>query len=471
MLLKARLTPDIFKEKTHLTSDASSGDATLTVKNISDFTTSQTLIIGELGSENAEVVSTHTTTSPSGTTITLSANLTRDHSAFTKVTVILYDQVKFLHASTKTGTKTTLATKDINGDQDVIYYDDTSNTSGYYFVRYSNSVSSDVSEFSDPIPFTGLAEGTVGSAINYALNRVGKDSFTDILTYDFFIEESNNCLQYVTNILKRWSKLQEFDYVLGQTSRGNFEFILPDNIWEDNSYKSILNIRIGSDGTPLSLKTKEEWDDILDGVNHTQVRTAASSGDTTLAVDNSYDFDDSGTITVYINNTQYDITYTGVTRDDSDGGTATFTGIPASGIGAITTTIPVDTNVWQGEDEGEPLYAVVYDGKAKIWELPSANYDNLNVYIDYYTQPTSVDSDADVLDVYRYTMIKYWLTWAARSQLKNPRGERETNDQDYQAFREELRNYVRNEVPAHNKKRRRNWSGIDYGGTRHGIGR
>jgi len=66
-----------------------------------------------------------------------------------------------------------------------------------------------------------------------------------MIDFPFCVEEINNCLRYISGKLKRWSKLQNFDYVLGQTSRGINEFTLPTDIWETENNKSILNVRIG----------------------------------------------------------------------------------------------------------------------------------------------------------------------------------------------------------------------------------
>jgi hypothetical protein len=80
----------------------------------------------------------------------------------------------------------------------------------------------------------------------------------------------------------------------------------------------------------------------MEGVKHTQVTTEAVATQTTLEIDNSYDFDDSGSVNLFISGTLYTITYTGVTRSATAG---ILTGIPASGDGSITVTIPVDTDI------------------------------------------------------------------------------------------------------------------------------
>ena len=57
--------------QTVLTADMASGSATLTVKNITGFAINQILVIGNFGNEGAEVIKTHASTAPTGSTITL----------------------------------------------------------------------------------------------------------------------------------------------------------------------------------------------------------------------------------------------------------------------------------------------------------------------------------------------------------------------------------------------------------------
>jgi len=244
--------------------------------------------------------------------------------------------------------------------------------------------------------------------------------------------------------------LLSLNYIIGQTSRGVNKIALPDDIWENSGNKAIQDVRVG---TSLSLSYKI-WSDFkkeTEGVNVTQVTTAAAAGDLTLEIDNSYDFPDSGTVNIFISGVIYSITYTGVTRSATAG---ILTGVPATGVtGAITVTIPADTYVWDGESEGKPQYYTIdSDSNLRFTPLASSVYDNLNVCIDYYTGPTEVDSDTDTLDLFRYGAIKHWLVWAIRMQLKND-GKRDLTDGDYIQFSQIISDYIRNEIPAHRKKR------------------
>ena len=343
-------------------------------------------------------------------------------------------------------------TIDIQPDSLETRYEDTTYSSGYYFIRFVNTTTepNTCSVYSDAIPYEGYAENTVGFVIHYALKRNKIKGFTDFIDYQFCIDEINACLDFITGNLKGWSNLLKLNQVIGQTERGVFVLgDMPSDIWENKGNKSIMGLRIGT-GTNLTYKIWSDLEKEMAGVCHTQVRTEASEGDTSLEIDNSYDFENEGSVNVYVNGELQTLTYTGITRSATEG---ILTGIPASGTGSITDTIPVDTDVWDGENEGKPLYfSVNSDSEIVIYPLPDSSYRNLNGYMDYYTKAIRVDSDSDILDTWRYDMIKHWLTWAIRAQKDND-GKRDFNDGDYLQFLTILADFIRTEKPAHRPKR------------------
>ncbi len=178
---------------------------------------------------------------------------------------------------------------------------------------------------------------------------------------------------------------------------------------------------------------------------HTLVTTQATAGQTTLAINNSYDFADSGTVSVYISGTKYSVTYTGVTRSASAG---VLTGVPASGTGSITVTIAVDTNVWQNEVEGTPTWFTVRNGAIEYWPLADASNDNTNLYGDYSKVATSVDSDGDAVDAQRYDRVQAYLTFRIKMKARN-NGVLDYQDGYYLLYKEGLNDSIRT-LPQNN---------------------
>jgi len=457
--IAATITNDIFSFDTYLTAEGASIGTELTVKSISNFTVDQILLVGELGDENSEIIKTHAATSPTGTTITLASGLVKTHGPYTKIRVMLYNQVEFSYSATETGSKTVLDTINIQPEKDQTRYDEDTYDSGFYFMRFKNDIDSSFSVYTDAIPYSGFGSDTVSFAIQYALKRNKLNNFTDFIDYQLLIDETNACLKFIDGKLKGWTKLLKLNEIIGQTSRGTYRASLPSNILENRGAKSITDVRMGT-GTSLIYKIWSSFEKEMQGVVFTQVTTEASAGDVTLEIDNSYDFQDTGSVNVYVSGVLQTITYTGVTRSSTAG---ILTGVPASGTGSITATIPVDTFVWFGEGEGKPTYYSVDDeGYLVYYPLTSAVYENLNIYLDYYAKATTVDSDADTLDAFRFDAVKHWLTWVIRMQLKND-GKRDFTDGDYIQFMQIVGDYVRTEIPGHRKKRRVRMNGIFYG--------
>lgn len=439
-----------YLEVTVLTADVAAAAGSITVRSISGFAVSNVLLIGELGSEEAEIILVHASSAPSGSTITLAANTAKAHSAGTKVYSIKYNQVELSIASTLTGSKSTLTTTGdgdgaasglitLRGDIRVKAYNEPDNTSGYYFARFKHSISGVFGDYCDGVPYGGHGENTVAYAIDWALRQNRLKTLTDEITLQFCFDEINDCLKEIKGKQLRWPEQQSLNAVLGQTTRGVFIVAMPSDIYSTDDNRSLISVRIG-DSRKLSYLDPVEWEEMLDGVVFSKSTGSHAAGATTFNIDNSYDFDDSGSVNVYVSGTKYTLTYTGVTRHASAGA---LTGVPASGTGAITVTIADDTYAYQGEEEGEPLYYTVRNGNLEIWPIPDSSWDNMNIYGDYWVVATSVNTEGDTLDQIRFDMAKHYLAWAIEAVSKN-NGKRDINSGFHLKYRERLNDAIRN---------------------------
>ncbi|MCK9599996.1 MAG: hypothetical protein M0R06_13210, partial [Sphaerochaeta sp.] len=300
----------------------------------------------------------------------------------------------------------------------------------------------DSDAYSDGVASTGYPENTVGSIIERALDETGTRE-CERISYQWTLNQVNDCLKEVRRKLKTWSFVQSFGYVLGQTVAGVNAFTLPTNIGDPNSPKSLLNVYLDGQDEPLDYMDREDIIREQGEMVRTDCRTQASAGDLTLDIDNSYGFSDSGSVTFYVSGTEYTVTYTGVTRSATAG---VLTGVPAAGSdGAITVTIPVDTKIYQGLADGRPTGFSVSDGTLEIWPVPSVDYDNLNVRMDYYTDRTAVDSYGDSIESKAYDMVLHWLKWKMRGAL-DATGLDNLQDPDFLQYREILNNEAKKDV-------------------------
>jgi hypothetical protein len=297
--------------------------------------------------------------------------------------------------------------------------------------------------YSDPLIYTNWARGVVGYMIERSLKDLSLELSEKITLTDCY-EWLNEGMREIKGKLKRWAEHYAYNYVAGQAQRGINVVTLPSDIYDSESNKSIIGVRIGT-GLKLSYLDPVLFDQQLSNVAVTQVTTQQTSGGTTLAIDNSYDFEDSGSVNVYISGTKYTITYTGVTRSSTAG---VLTGIPASGTGSISVTIPVDTYVWQNESEGIPTNFTVRNGQLEFYPLVDASEDNTNIYMDYDKVCTSVDSEGDTIDFQRYDILQPYLRWRIKMKDRN-NGNLDQKDGEWMTFKERLNDAIRT-LPQNN---------------------
>lgn len=169
-------------EKTYLSSATSAGVTSLTVKNNNRFVATDRIMIGEITREKTEMVTLSAVSGVNGMTV---GATTFSHDTDDPVYRLRYDQVKFYRSTSGSGgTYSLLSTQDLDVDNadNITIYDDTTGVSTYYYkISYYNSVSTQESSLSDPIPGAGYPRNTVGYIVDEILRLVGdsKENVTD----------------------------------------------------------------------------------------------------------------------------------------------------------------------------------------------------------------------------------------------------------------------------------------------------
>lgn len=429
----------IARYHSNLNADFNSGVSSITIYSISQFAINQILLIGDFGSEGSEIILTHASTAPSGNTITLASTLVKSHPKDTLVSILPFNQIEFSWSATLTGAKSLLGTSPYNIDpeQNEMMYEDSTNTSGFYFTRYKNSISGLYSDYSDGIPYSGLPINTVGYSIDAAMNELHQ-SFTDNLTFSMLIGFAKQMLKLIRGKLKSWNRYTSYNQNIGTASMGVRRFALPSAVYDQYSNKSIKSLRVG-DGLPLIPIDRNEYLQQTENASYTEVATQALAAATSLVLDDTSDLDDSGSVDVYVSGTKYTLTYTTNTRN-----TNTLSGIPASGTGAITVTLPVDTPVWQGVTEGTVEYFSVQNGYVYLWPMITSDYEGRNITADYLTDIEDIDSQTDVITGVKFDCLIPYLKFKIRTLTEN-NGKEDLTDPSYQEFRELLQDAVKNE--------------------------
>jgi len=414
--------------QTILSADIASGSGTLTVKNISGFAVNQVLLIGEPGTQQAEIINTHASTAPSGSTVTLAANTVLNHSSSTVVYVLPFDQVEFSRATTATGSKSVLATTAAPANQRYTEYNDTTNTSGYYFARFKNSISTNFSSYSDYVQYAGLGTNAAGTIIKMALLEVNKQK-SSVLTDEFLYSQLDLCQSEVLRELKRWSFMQKFDTNIGQLTTGQWRIAVPTDQDDQNTFKSVYNIRMGTKSRLVKVD-KEKFDEFLYGVSYSTLAAALNISDTSITLTDSSDFGSTGTVTINGNS------YTFTANNTSTNVLTISTTITSSNTAAL------GDYCFEGASTGQPKYVTTYGGYFYVWPIVSSDYSGLNLYEDYYSAQVQIQNDNTNVVFPDPSVAVYYLCWKILKRLAN--GEEDDSTLSYKTQYEQRKQMMKN---------------------------
>ncbi len=388
--------------QTYLQSDIAAGSSSIIVQNIANFATNQILLIGDPGNQNSEIIKT--SGAPTGSTITLASNTKFAHTASTPVTTLYYDLVQVFTATTVSGSKTQLGSDlTIPANQLFTDYNDLAASTGFYFGRWKNSISSATSDYSEPSPVTAYTLSSARSIIDAALGMLNKKT-SNVLTDEYAFQNIDACQMEVLREFKRWSFMQSFNTIIGTAKTGSWKIAVPVDCDDQNTYKSLYNFRIGKE-LDMVWVDKEAWDDLIAGIAYSTLAVAAAVSDTTLTLANSTDFTDEGTIQVGPN--QY--TWTANNRT---------TNVLSLGS-AVTAIAPVGQDVFQFASLGYPTYWTIWAGYIYHWPAIGSSYNNRNYYLDYYKSLTLITSDYDNIVLPDPTVVQYYLAWKFLMKLNN----------------------------------------------------
>lgn len=245
------LTKD--RERTWLTQSCAATATTITVKSVDtvSWQDNNWIIIGEIGSANAEVLQINGAVSD-GVSLTIdnagSGGARFAHSVDEPVYRIDYNKIEFSRATTETGSKTVLSTVELQPENFESRYDDQSNTTGFGFARFYNSFTAAFSPYSDAIPYTGQSARSLAKMIDKVRTLI--DERDDDFISDGEITDALNDKQ--RDILNE--RLWTFNETeLSASSVANqFDYDKPDEI------KTLYSVRFATE--PLANISQARWE-------------------------------------------------------------------------------------------------------------------------------------------------------------------------------------------------------------------
>jgi len=447
--------PDISKNPTtQLSASIAASGTTMTVVDNNRFEDDDWFIAGNIGVGETEECDVNGAVTR-GTSMTVTNSLKFDHEINAPITKIYERGIKIYGAATDGGAGTLIASVDaittpiadavmIQWNRQYTEYtiQSTDTAYAYYFVKFTDGTTD--SSASDYILSSGLTANSVMSMIEEALHLTNTE-FDDVnITLPRCIKWTNEAQTAITQFMyqdpqnalykhKDW----EFEVTKASTiavSENENEFSLSSLSMKYDNDKAVISVRLGKQGAMEKI-TPQEMDDEYDDKARTELSVQATAGDTTLTVDSNVQFDDSGTL--YIEEDV--ITYTGKSS------TTGFTGVPASGTGAITATHAIDSPVWQGVEPGLPTKYSIFDGTLTLNMPVDSDYDGYPLDIKYFNTLTALTEASDTTAVSFYNIMPLYVA----AKIEQRKGNTDQSLLYMQQFEKGvLNNAIGDEVPT-----------------------
>jgi hypothetical protein len=420
------------KRFSFLTEDLVVGGSTFRVQSILGFqsltsSSGQIVCIGEVGQERTEILRTSNSTAPSAAykEVTLRDTLQFDHPQDTKVTIVDWNRAEFQWSATTTGTKSTLVAYpiQIQSDQNETLFVDATQSTGFYFVRFNESIGNTNSDWSDPIAFGGYDDNMVAAIKQRAVDSLGETIDGSVITHQFLNSSLWEARREFHNAEGKRPFRRKFNFVIGTALTGSFRIEAPTDLETPYTAENLYGVRIGANAN-MTYYDKKSWD--FDFINkpHSALTTAYTVGARDLYVSSARDFLSSGVVSVEGTNVTY-------SDKSNSGGT-----LRISTQGSWNAS--AGSKVWQNVTYGLPTKFTVWadpQGSAYIYfnAVIDTAYTGLNIFADYYRTLVSYDSDFDALDEPEYDMYVHYLM-AKIKHRRNKGSEDITKDPDYKLW-------------------------------------
>ena len=402
-------------------------------------------VLGEIGDAKTEDDDVNGTVTR-GTALPITNNISFAHDISTPVTKILERGIAIygtdddgvtgtiiesIGAITASGTQLADATM-IQWNRESTEYTmiTTDTTYEKYYVVFTDGTTE--SAISDCVAAAGLGSTAIQNQVDSALEMCDEEiNETGKITRKFLLNQSNQwqdtVSQYIytnergTRVVKDWAhELVSNDTSITSTENEN-EYALSGLTYAlkyPDSKQGILNVRFGT--RSLEYIDPAEMDKNFTNIPVTQVKTAITVADTSIVLDSTYEFSESGT--VYIG--EDTISYTGNTE-----ATGTLTGCTD-----VDNDHAVDDNVWQNIQPGLPRTYTIFNGKIIVNVPIDTDYVGYAFKFKYLKALTRFSDFSDTTDIPFYNTLETFL----RARIEIRKGNRSEGDKIMEQFEKQL---------------------------------
>lgn len=410
--------------RTYLGAQIAAAGTAMTVLDNDGFADDDWFIIGEVGDEKTEECDVNGAVTR-GTSVTVTNSLKYAHEVDAPVNRIWERKITIYGASSDGGSLTAIvdtgAALNIQWSKPYTEYvlKTTDTAYAYYVVKFYDGTT--LSSASDYVVNSGLSYNSAYKIIEQALENTGaKVSELGEITWPFLINSVQEWQDYVTQwidpqsgIKKDWS----WEYITDTTS---LDFVTYENRYAVSSLtyemkygetkQSIVNIVAGK--YPTKYVPIDVFDRMLDGKVYAQTSGSTSAGATSMVLDEAGLFETSGGTAYVYGQT---ITYTGISSN-------TLTGIPASGTGSISTTIPTGSTVWGTSTFGRPRIWSIYNGEIVFQNPPDSSYSGWPIKIRYIKKLTRITEVSDTTEIPFSNTAQYYVSYKIEMKRGNAAG-------------------------------------------------
>lgn len=415
------------------------------VENTNNFLINNRYLIGNIGSENAEIITVNivaTGTNSSPSTATFSTIPINRHARGEQVILMQYDRIEIESSPTETGTYTNIATIDFTvKDNNTIFVHAAGISSTFYRIRFRNSITAFLSSYSLTQGTASMGVDTAGYLINSFKRTTGIENTDPVLTDSFFLAALNEARRIVdieigSGKMKEWR--QQFEFPIKMLSGTNF-VSLPTNIDYNETNRSLINARFSANSSgvpyPIMYVDKRRWNTTSMQRRYSTATAAVAISATSIVMANTGDFPARGTVIFQSENfTQnpMSITYTG-----NDKNINTLTGV----VGVIR-TIAINSQGWAFQTQSFPQTYTVFDNKLWFDSVIPVGLNGVNLYIDYYNKLVDIASMQTLIPEHYADIYKNYLRFAVKKRRDDTIG---TKDEDYLRFIQAANNVFAND--------------------------
>lgn len=395
------------RPKTTLSSSIAAAGTAMTVLDNNGFADDDWFIIGNPGDNQTEEDDVNGTVTR-GTSITVTNTLKFSHEINAPVTKINERAIKIYGASTDGGSGTLIASIDaittpiadafnIQWNRPYTEYTliSTDTAFAYYFVKFTDGTTDGAA--SDYIPSTGWPYNAAATIIRQALDSTNTDidgqKFNWQMMVDWTQDFQNEVSQYTYQdprtgklVKKDWNHEITEDETSLTLVQNQDRYSLSSLTYTPkylDSGRAIINLQVG-DREPLIFYEFDEFIRLMRDTHRTLLDAQATAGATSITVESTAAFDDSGTLLIDADV----LTYTAKTA-------TTFTGIPSSGDGSITATHDVDDPVWQNITQAIPEVYTVLRSSIRLNRPCNTDAAGETLKIRYYRQIPRITEASD----------------------------------------------------------------------------